>query len=66
MAGWLTNDITKLSGIVDDACKMTDCKECMFKKYSECPGELVYNIVISVENLRSAVTRCENMLKEQL
>lgn len=66
MAGWLTNDITRLAGIIDDACRETDCKECMFLKYTECPKQVLDNICISVDNLRSAVTRCENMLKEQL
>lgn len=66
MAGWLTNDITRLTGLMESACAEIECTECPFHKYTECPGELIFTITISLETLRRAVERCGNMFKEQL
>lgn len=66
MAGWLTNDITRLNGIMERACAEIDCRECPFHKYTECPGDLIVSVCISLETLRRAVEKCGNMLKEQL
>lgn len=66
MAGWLTNDITRLTGIINDACDKVECADCMFRIYTSCPEEIIHDLNVSVANLRGALTRCENMLKEQL
>lgn len=66
MDGWLTTDIRRLTGVMERACEEIDCAECPFHKFTECPGELIVSVTISLETLKRAVEKTGNMLKEQL